>query len=377
MRTFGTILDANKGIGKGFDTLRIVLAFSVIAWHCIPLTQGTAAYAKASFAWPLIYSILPMFFALSGFLVTGSALRLTIGKFALSRVLRIAPALVVDTLVTVLILGPLFTAVSLNEYFNDEKTYSYLLNMVGEIHMQLPGMFLSNPYSNVVNGSLWTIPPELGCYLMLAALIVLRWIKNWKLVALILALSLTAIFVARYSAEPLQAPGMNFLRKPGAKLIPFFLCGALFYLLRYKIVYSKLIFAACVAIALLTGLIDSTTWWESPIYIASTMAIYSYIVVFIGMTPLPTVPLFTRGDYSYGVYLYGFPIQQTIVQLSGTTNPYVLFFLTLIPVTALAMFSWHVIEKPTLRLRKSFSMTAKAEAERKAESAERPFKVPC
>ncbi len=97
--------------------------------------------------------------------------------------------------------------------------------------------------------------------------------------------------------------------------------------------------------------------------------IYAYVTVFLGATKLPAIPFFRRGDYSYGIYLYGFPIQQAIVAITNTRDPFVLFALTVVPVTALAVVSWHVVEKPTLKLRKAFSMAAQREAKREAEIA--------
>lgn len=162
---------SNNGIGAGFDTLRLVLAIAVILWHCVPLTQGETDRMLATPVWVWIYTIIPVFFALSGFLVTGSALRLTLGKFAASRILRIVPALAVDTLVTILIIAPLVTTVSLSEFYSSSETWHYLLNMIGEIRYTLPGVFEDNPYTEVVNGSLWTIRPELAYYALMFALI--------------------------------------------------------------------------------------------------------------------------------------------------------------------------------------------------------------
>lgn len=160
MRTIGGLMDANRGIGPGFDMLRVGLAFAVILRHCFPISYGNGA--TAGYAWAATVGIVPSFFILSGFLVTGSALRLTLGKFIASRALRIVPALAVDTIVTVLVIGPALTTLPLSSYFGSPLTHGYLLNMVGEIHYCLPGLFDANPLRGVVNGALWTIQPELG-----------------------------------------------------------------------------------------------------------------------------------------------------------------------------------------------------------------------
>jgi peptidoglycan/LPS O-acetylase OafA/YrhL len=86
-----------------------------------------------------------------------------------------------------------------------------------------------------------------------------------------------------------------------------------------------------------------------------------YIMAFIGVSDIPRLPLFHRGDYSYGIYLYGYPIQQAII---AATMPYMVisawphFLISLLIVVPIAMASWHWVEKPILRTRKKYSLTA-------------------
>jgi len=87
LKTIGERLDECKGIGPGFDFIRVALAFGVIAWHSVRLARGLAEQLSMPVFWLLVYSIVPVFFGVSGFLVTGSALRLPVGQFVASRVL--------------------------------------------------------------------------------------------------------------------------------------------------------------------------------------------------------------------------------------------------------------------------------------------------
>lgn len=359
MKSVGEILDQNKGVGLGFDGMRLILALSVILWHSFPLTSGSASFAKSTVAWPIIYSIVPMFFALSGFLVSGSALRLTIGKFAMSRILRIVPALFVDTLFTVIILAPLFTGLPLQEFFTNHLTYAYLLNIVGEIHFTLPGVFTQNIYPDVVNGSLWTIPPELFCYVVMAGLIISGWIRDWKKVAAVF-IAFTILYFVIHNIS-LTYPGKGRLQGPGTKLVGFFVMGTLFYVLRHRIPHSLGIFAFCVVTLAVSGFFISSTYWETPFWVIGTAPLYCYIIVYLGLVPIPLPALLKRGDYSYGIYLYAFPFQQAIMHLFPITNPVLLFLATVPPVMVMAMLSWHLVEKPTLRLRKAYSFAAKRE----------------
>lgn len=92
----------------------------------------------------------------------------------------------------------------------------------------------------------------------------------------------------------------------------------------------------------------------------------TYLMAFIGVSQIPKLPLFRRGDYSYGIYLYGFPIQQAIAVsfLPYHLSAGIFFILSVAVLLPVAMLSWHCVEKPMLRLRKNFSFTAhKGDAE--------------
>jgi len=361
MRTIGGMMDANRGIGPGFDMLRVGLAFAVVLRHCFPISYGNGA--TSGYAWAATVGIVPSFFILSGFLVTGSAMRLTLGRFVASRALRIVPALVVDTLVTVLILGPLLTHQTLSNYFAAPLTHTYLLNMVGEIHYFLPGLFADNPLKGVVNGALWTIQPELGCYAVMCLLIILGWVKEWRMAALVLVAAVAVILIGPWLPRiPVVSAIITY---PGAMLVPSFMLGSLLYLKRHLVPYQPWIFAFSISVVVVSGIfLPESTFSSLPSTTILMSPIYAYITLFIGATRLPPMPLFDRGDYSYGIYLYGFPVQQAIVASTGIQSPLLLFVCAVVPVVAIAILSWHFVEKPTLRLRKGFSMAAKIDAGR-------------
>ena len=167
---------STHGRSTGFDYLRIVLALAVIVWHSFPLSYGPQAeVAKDTsvFAELLIGIILPMFFALSGFLVSGSLERnSSMVIFIGLRAIRILPALCVEVLLSALILGPALTTLTLHTYFVDKRFITYFLNIIGDIHYRLPRITI-NPTPDVVNGQLWTVPWELKCYVALTVLALL------------------------------------------------------------------------------------------------------------------------------------------------------------------------------------------------------------
>ena len=132
--TAGDILRANNGEGPGFNALRLALSLLILGAH-----SGWVAGMDGSHDWVGLQglfrlSLVPAFFALSGFLVTGSALRTgAVRPFITLRFIRIVPALLVEVTLSALVLGPIFTTYLLSDYFHDIRFLEYFGNVVGRI----------------------------------------------------------------------------------------------------------------------------------------------------------------------------------------------------------------------------------------------------
>src|SRR3984893_13054515 len=142
-RTAAQIMDQNRGAGPGFDLMRLGLALTIFIFHSYFLSQGDDGRLWKGPLRPLLVSLVPVFFGVSGFLVTGSALRTaSLRVFVAFRVLRIAPALATEIFLSALILGPLVTGLPLRDYVGDAAFLEYFGNIVGRIRFVLPGVFL-------------------------------------------------------------------------------------------------------------------------------------------------------------------------------------------------------------------------------------------
>ena len=347
MQTLQQRFIATGGRASGFDYLRLSLATLVVLLHTVSISYGRMADAVFWYT-PLrpLYAItMPMFFALSGFLISGSLERSrTIGMFLGLRALRIYPALVVEVLLSAFILGPLLTNVSLHNYFSNAKFWLYTLNVTGHIHYMLPGLFEKNPLPDTVNGQLWTIPFELLCYISITFLASIGIVKNRKIgPAVLLAFSLLLV-VARLIKYHGHFPEIlgSF---PGSLLVISFLSGVTFYLYRNVIAWSA---SLCVAAAIFSWLVLQFVPGGDfivPVPIA-------YVTVYLGLTNFPRVGFLKHADLSYGVYLYGFVVQQAVVAIFPWSRQWVVNFLISMPFAiAMAALSWHFIEKPALNLR--------------------------
>jgi peptidoglycan/LPS O-acetylase OafA/YrhL len=371
--SFGDILQRNKGFGPGFDFARVFLAVCVLTWHVALTAYGTYGAMVGRGIWIANYAILPMFFGLSGFLVTGSAQRLDLANFAINRCLRILPALAVEIVLSALVIGPLFTTFSLHRYFSRPEFFTYFLNVVGFIHYRLPGVFTANPLPFTVNGSLWTVPFEIMCYFSMALMVVTGFVQRGaRLILAGAALVAASVLLQAAAALLPHVPALSLVLAAyehggrGPALVPCFLLGAATYALRDRIPYDPRLFLACVALTATIGFLASPALWEFTPTTFLICPLMIYMVCFIGLTRVPKLPYFARGDYSYGIYLYAFPIQQSLVALFPALRrlPLAHWAASVVLATLFATFSWHLIEKPILGLRKRFSFAARLEKER-------------
>ncbi|MCP1842625.1 peptidoglycan/LPS O-acetylase OafA/YrhL [Bradyrhizobium sp. USDA 4524] len=371
--TIGSMLDRQKGFGPGFDFLRIALAISVVAAHAPYVAGGSGDGEQAWIAWFPHYAILVMFFALSGFLIAASGLRLSLKEFLTNRGMRIIPALAVEIVLSALILGPIFTALPLHDYFTNFGTYKYFTNIIGLVNYVLPGVFSGNPAPEV-NSSLWTVPFEYGCYALMTVFILFGLLRKPPLIvlgALVLVGIGLALVLTGHGAQPSQLPAgvagtlhdrifstAPFLGR-GAKLPVAFMLGIAIYLYRDRIPYNGWLLAACCALCAGAALLGPADWMSQPVLNLLIAPALVYITAYLGVSKLPRLPLISRGDYSYGIYLYGFPVQQVVRVWLPHAPVIVQFAIALLLITLFAAFSWHWIEKPILKLRSRFSFVAR------------------
>jgi peptidoglycan/LPS O-acetylase OafA/YrhL len=373
MQTLGSALDNQKGFGRGFDFLRIVLATGIIAWHTAQLS-GHLESARASVFWLSEYMLVPMFFALSGFLVAGSSSRLSAKNFLLNRAARILPALIVDIFFAALLIGPLVTTLPLRDYFTDATFFSYFLNITGWIHYSLPGVFESNP-SPEVNGALWTVPFEIGCYVILIGLMISGAIKRPRVVplvtfgVLIAGIHLRQVTSHLFSdhASLAELLAMNLFLFRGSLLWPSFLIGIALYQMRYYVPFSKTgaIALLCVA-AVVSAFGDHAVLFSNPGVHAIVLPLLGYLTVLVGLSPMPRLPGFGTGDYSYGLYLYHVPFLQLLIRYfpeAWTGDGWWTLFLVGFPLSlTAAVISWHLFEYPVLKFRNSFVIKHRPES---------------
>lgn len=323
---------------NNFDAIRIVAAFTVLYSHQFALTGRPEPSFFGLHSWGGLAVI--VFFVVSGFLVTGSWYNdPSVLRFGARRVLRLWPALTTVTVLTAYGLGAWVTTLPLEDYWKNRATLDYLNILRMQIYYVLPGVFEHNPYPRGVNGSLWTIPLEVRCYVVLALAGLLR-LMRWRSVWLACIALYMAWFITKSSAD--ITGHVHYGRELGA----FFLAGSALFVLREH--WERRPRAWLLGLGGVAALLWALGWRYT-----ATLAFIPLLVLYAGTRSTPVLRRFGRfGDPSYGAYLIAFPVQQTVIHF---LYPSFDFTATLIMATALtfalAYASWHVIEKPALRLK--------------------------
>jgi peptidoglycan/LPS O-acetylase OafA/YrhL len=371
-RSLAERLAEHGGIGPGFHLLRHALSVVILAHHCRVAVlggtspaqvalEGTAAGAATAighskvlggFLQPGVFALVGMFFALSGFLIAGSALRSgKVGPFLANRCFRIVPALTVEVTLSALVLGPFFTTLPLKQYFSDPMLLQYFGNIVGHVALELPGVFQHNPWPSVVNVNLWTLPPEFWCYLIMLALMVGGVLATPVRFTLAVAgLAVVALGLGLYDPVRFTVRHDNTHFTTWYIVLMFFF-GVAMYLNARRVPVSVPLFLACGAgyyVLMLADLLGAVSG-----------ILLTYCMVYIGMQSFAWFDRWVKKDLSYGIYLYGFPLTQAVVALllpqlgdlpKGVSFA-VIFPLVLVLTGSFASLSWDYIEKPALRLR--------------------------
>jgi len=250
-------------------------------------------------------------------------------------------------LVTVFGVGLFFTSWPLSSYLAAAQTYGYLLKcatVVAGVAYNLPGVFAGNPFKSAVNGSLWSLPYEIRMYAILAvAWAAFRLTKRGSISAfgaVIVALAVAAgvIVVARHFYRPSD--------DQFATLFFMFFSGAAFYVLREHITLSRPRFWLCLIALLSSAMVDRHTFFV--VYVLTI----AYTVLYVAYVPSGLIRRYNQvGDYSYGVYIYAFPVQQSVAALVPGVSVLSLLVISAFVTLLFAAISWHLLERRALGLK--------------------------
>jgi len=338
---------------NNFDLLRLCAALAVMFGHSFwvqpahhrtePILEFTGLEYSGSLA---VFT----FFLISGILVSASYDRQkSIARFVVLRLVRIFPALIACVFVTAFLLYPLFST----RGFNASEAGGYLIRnatLFAGLQFSLPGLFEELPLKTV-NASLGTLPIELECYLLVMAAGLLGCFRSKWASAAFWAVAVTAFlwiaahgYDARFFRDLTARPsGYSFFAPP------FFMLGGFLYSVRDKISVNPLI-----------GILLLPLYIFNRHNIFGTVLFYPFFIYWVFL--LATTPLLhrfrPRSDYSYGVYLWAFPVQQIVASFFPALDNLLGLAIAMPATLVVAAISWHCVEHPCItffRNRKSRS----------------------
>lgn len=330
---------------NAFDLLRLVGALLVLVEHSWVLPGSGYPLFPESSGVTFGRIGVGIFFLTSGYLITASWLAdPAVRRFLLRRALRIYPLYAAVVTVLALVVGPLLSTLSAGAYFRDAQTWTYLGNnlLIFPTEFDLPGVFTDNPASSAVNGSLWTIPTELLCYLAVLGFGMLggfrfRWVV---VVPAVVALAATlAIAVTAYDGTVVP----RLLAAKAVEQVALFAVGAAAFVLARGRGVPWWGVGAAIGVWLIT--------WGTPVAdFTGVLAVGAATLALAFRAPAALRHPTGAFDLSYGIYLVAYPVQQTLV-LAGVRNPWLLLLLTLAVTVPVATGTWLLLERPALRLK--------------------------
>ena len=348
---------------NNFDLLRFLLATSVIYSHCFVIYYGQMedveplrALSRNQLDFGGI--AVSFFFVISGFLIVRSfEYSRSTFEYFIKRLLRIVPGFFVAFLISVFLFGLVGTATSAHPWGDWRAYFSGMSKK--RIPWQLFTLeapkgaktFARNPLPDMINESLWTIQYEFLCYMLVPLLgfIMLVKRKSAALISFLIAYGLFCLITCKVvNVYGYDNPWNWVLPYPSElpRLFSFFFAGSCVYLYRHRIIRSR--YLALLAFA---SLVVASQW--PPVMKLVLPFAGTYLLFYVAYHPrIPFHHFAKRGDFSYGLYLYGWPIQQLIMYfLAPHLNAHRLFLLAFPSTLLAAYFSWHLIEAPFLKMK--------------------------
>ena len=337
---------------NNFNILRFMAAIMVMAGHM--------SYIDGSGNLPVFWGQgvqtlgVKIFFLVGGYLISKSWLSdSNILRYSIKRIMRIFPALFLYVLFAALIAGPLFTNIPLQEYFSNNQFIRYFQNIIMFPVYSLPGVFTENPYSNVVNGSLWTLPVEVMMYILVPVILFLVGAKKKDNMSknCLLGITVCVFQVLHLNSFPEWRKVIYGTDLAQAfSLIPYYFIGILYTYpeiqkkLNLEVAVVFLIVYTCISTNLSVAINELVTYFVFPYFIFS-----------FALSEKPYFGgVFHKNEISYGIYLYGFLAQQGVVYFCLKNGIYMnslgYLICSLLITCIFAMISDRMIEKPASRL---------------------------
>lgn len=338
---------------NSLNTIRLALAALVVVSHAWPL--GGFGPDPAIGATTLGSIAVFGFFGISGYLITASRLRLSTGRYFWHRFLRIYPGFWICFIVIAAAFGPAAWMIekgTISGYPVFESVAFVFKNMtLRVVQPDIAGTLETSPYGHPDwNGATWTLIFEFICYAIVGLLFLCRALTP-RVTALIFGAVAALLIVESFRPGTIPAPSETLFKVIHPEdVIKFlttfasFAAGSLLYMYR-GVVKMSWVGAASAAILAVVAMI----------FMPVAAGVIAFPIVYLSFwlaIKLPFENWFRRDDYSYGLYIYAYPVAQLLGVMGATAlgvGPYLILTMTI--ALAFAALSNTFVEKPALRLK--------------------------
>jgi peptidoglycan/LPS O-acetylase OafA/YrhL len=334
-----------------FDLLRILFATLVLLSHAPEITDGNASrelfhrFTRT----PMTFGALGVdgFFVLSGYLIVQSWLGdPEFFNFLRKRVLRIFPGYLVAVVLSTVAVGMLAPGVA---HFFRGLDVQFLKSIALLSSPATPPVFPGQPYA-MVNGAMWTIGYEFRCYVLVALLGLCGLLRRPIPVLLVTTVLLSSLlFPAPFGSMHRPRHMEAFVGQPALffRLTAVYLVGCCFYLFRHRISFRPR-FAVIATVTMAVFFVFAPARAELAMVLCG-----GYLLFYLGQMHLPWLSGMSRfPDISYGIYLYGWPVESLWIWFHRG-SPWIAFAASTVICFGLGWLSWHFIERPALTLKRN------------------------
>jgi len=340
---------AAVGRDNNFNLLRMIAASAVLVSHAYPISSGIGVAEPLSESLGMSLGGLAVltFFLISGFFISQSFDRSeSLMDFVIARALRIYPGLLGTLLIGIFIVGPIFTTLDFRAYITNYSTWIYVPRNLSLVSLQygLPGVFQRNPYPSAINGSLWSLFFEVCCYALVGLVGMFRLApRNWRFPFVLVLYSIAYVSLKLDDQQTDVLKHSFFLGQFHRLTLPF-VVGMTFYQFRRLLPLNVglCVFAIAAACSAYRG------FWFDEVFVIC----WSYLVFYFGYLDIPQLKRYNHlGDYSYGMYIYAFPVEQSVAAFWPGVSPFQVIIVSLPATLVVAVMSWHLLEGPLVRRR--------------------------
>jgi len=359
-----TLAGDSVGRRNSIGFLRLMLAASVVVSHSralgyeAPEPGAGFSHQQTDLGKIAVFG----FFVLSGYLISGSALRSGVGRYLWHRFLRIFPGLWVCLLLLAFVMAPLVFRHQHGDlahfWRRPDSPFHYLeqnwWSGVRQIH--IGGLSLI-PDTGIFDGALWSLSYEMLAYLAIAVLSVTTVLKRSpRFMLFVLAAGWLYMLHYEIDTHTWREPHPNGMGIT-IPLLGTMLTAQLLYLgfmfvlgVVAQLYKTKISTHGALAAGALVVLVASLKFGGFAVF---GMPAFGYLVLWLAVRlPAWFHKVGRKHDYSYGLYIYGWPIQVLLVMAGVEHWGVVAYALVSIAASlAVAVVSWHLVERPAMRLK--------------------------